>query len=355
MAGLVERAHGGTVLFDEIGDLTPAILQLLLETRRRDPQGLRTLQRLGHFPSGGLGSRLVVEAERSVRGYLQDDRSIKVDVAFLAATNQNLEDAQVRERLEFRADYFEELGVSLTLPSLNERREDIPLISEAILEKSQFKGMKVSREAMETLVCEDWRDRNIVALEKAVIGAARKARDFGEILPRHMPHRAERVAGRGSEAMRRTRDVEPSRMALPHAQRKVGADVPKPDSPGAFAEGKVRYLAARVEDLVNALAATCVWEAGRPKYSVTRAVQRMLGRQVETTDALRLAREILDDVLQPLVYERDALRRYGLDDLQARVKADTLLNQIGRYVRREASMETVNAELQRLHDMGPLS
>jgi DNA-binding NtrC family response regulator len=352
IAGLVERAHGGTVFFDEIGDLTPSILQLLLETRRRDAQGLRTLHRLGHFPSDGPKSKAVMEAERSVRGHLQRDHSIKVDAAFLAATNQNLADPEVRDRLEIRADYFEELGLPLTIPSLNERRSDIPLIVAAVLEKSQFRGMKVGGEAMEMLSNEDWTDRNIVALEKVVLGAARKAKDFGEILPRHLAHRGEREGTRVPSA-KRSESLSPpsaSLRSIGHAPASASAEAL--DSPGALAEEKMRYLRARVDTLAYALAATCVWDAELPKYSVTRAVQRMLGRRMETTEALRLVREILDDVLEPVSYEREALRQYGLEKLQARIQEDSVLQQIGRYARRQATMDAVNTELQRLHRLG---
>lgn len=98
--GLVEVANGGTLFLDEIGDL-PLPLQAKV---------LRMLQEHEIQRVGGL-------------------RPISVDVRLIAATNRDLEEA-MRER-QFRADLFYRLNViSLVLPSLRERREDIPLLVE---------------------------------------------------------------------------------------------------------------------------------------------------------------------------------------------------------------------------------
>jgi two-component system nitrogen regulation response regulator GlnG len=104
--GRFEQAEGGTLFLDEIGDM-PAELQTRL---------LRVLSD-GHFYRVG--------------GHLP----VKANVRVIAATHQNLEE-RVKEGL-FREDLFHRLNViRLRLPSLRERREDIPLLTRHFLAKS---------------------------------------------------------------------------------------------------------------------------------------------------------------------------------------------------------------------------
>lgn len=104
--GRFEQAEGGTLFLDEIGDM-PAELQTRL---------LRVLSD-GHFYRVG------------------GQQPIKANVRVIAATHQNLE-AHVRQGL-FREDLFHRLNViRLRLPSLKERREDIPLLSKHFLSQS---------------------------------------------------------------------------------------------------------------------------------------------------------------------------------------------------------------------------
>lgn len=103
--GRFEAAHGSTIFLDEIGEL-PLELQSKL---------LRVLQE-GQFER--LGST----------------KTVSVDVRVIAATNQNLGE-MVREQ-KFRQDLYYRLNVfPITLPPLRERKEDIPLLTWAIVEK----------------------------------------------------------------------------------------------------------------------------------------------------------------------------------------------------------------------------
>ena len=104
--GRFEQAEGGTLFLDEIGDM-PADLQTRL---------LRVLSDGNYYRVGGQSP-------------------LKANVRIIAATHQNLE-TRVREGL-FREDLFHRLNViRVRLPSLRERREDIPFLARHFLQKS---------------------------------------------------------------------------------------------------------------------------------------------------------------------------------------------------------------------------
>ena len=103
-AGLIEVAHRGTVFLDEIGDLDIAVQPKLLK---------------------------VLEEKRFRR--VGDVRERTVDVRFIAAANQDL--ATRAEEKTFRQDLLYRINtVTLHVPALRERREDIPLLAQTILE-----------------------------------------------------------------------------------------------------------------------------------------------------------------------------------------------------------------------------
>jgi two-component system, NtrC family, response regulator GlrR len=128
--GLFLSAHGGTVLLDEIGDM-PLPLQVKL---------LRVLQEGEVRPVGATEAR-------------------GVDVRILSATHQDLH-AGIASG-EFREDLYYRLNVvTLTLPPLRERREDIPLLARHFLtqlaEEYRRRIHGFAPEALEMLVAADW-------------------------------------------------------------------------------------------------------------------------------------------------------------------------------------------------------
>ncbi|MBV9209283.1 MAG: sigma 54-interacting transcriptional regulator, partial [Acidobacteria bacterium] len=128
--GKLEMADGGTIFLDEIGELAQ-LLQAKL---------LRVLQEREFERVGGT-------------------RTIKVDLRLIAATNKDLEEA-IR-RGEFRQDLYYRLNVvSLEMPPLRERKEDIPLLASFFVEKYGHKcrqqAMKISKQARARLIAYDW-------------------------------------------------------------------------------------------------------------------------------------------------------------------------------------------------------
>ena len=157
--GRLARAEGGTLLLDEIGELTPAVQVKLL----------RFLQERNFEP---LGS----------------SRPITADVRVIAATNRDLR-AQMAAGA-FREDlYYRVNVVRLELPPLRRRSEDVPLLAEhfaVLLNRRLARAVEgFSAAAMALLVAYDW-PGNVRELENAVEHAFVLCRG-SRIEPRHLP------------------------------------------------------------------------------------------------------------------------------------------------------------------------
>lgn len=128
--GLFREAHGGTLFLDEIGDM-PTSLQVKL---------LRAIQ------------------ERTVRP-VGSATTIDIDVRIISATHKDLQHEMQEDR--FREDLYYRLNVvNLRLPSLKERFEDIPLLTDYLLKQSAERhAVKVTRfasDGLKRLVTSDW-------------------------------------------------------------------------------------------------------------------------------------------------------------------------------------------------------
>jgi PAS domain S-box-containing protein len=139
--GRFALAHEGTIFLDEVGDMSPA-LQVKL---------LRVLQEKEYEPLGSTNAR-------------------KTDVRIIAATNKDL--SRLVNEGKFRDDLFYRLNVvKIELPLLKERREDIPLLMDAFIQKFNAKMGKqvtgVSDEAMKTLMRYDY-PGNVRELENII-------------------------------------------------------------------------------------------------------------------------------------------------------------------------------------------
>jgi len=171
--GLFEVAGGGTCFLDEIGEVSPGVQARLL----------RVLQ------------------EREVRRVGGTDR-FKVDVRVIAATNKDLGALVADGR--FREDLFYRLSVvTICLPPLRERREDIPLLARHFLESyaavNARPACRITPEAMARLVAYDW-PGNVRELQHAVEQAAALGAD-PVLSPGDLPRKlVDAVEGAGTAA-----------------------------------------------------------------------------------------------------------------------------------------------------------
>mgnify|MGYP005811038851 CR=1 FL=1 len=139
--GLFEMADKGSIFFDEIGNIP-------LETQ---PKLLRVMQEREFMRLGGV-------------------ETIKVDVRIIAATNVDLR--RMMEEQRFREDLYYRLHViTVQLPPLRDRKEDIPLLVQHFLQKygeeNRKTGLDLTPEALDLLLDYDW-PGNVRELENAI-------------------------------------------------------------------------------------------------------------------------------------------------------------------------------------------
>ncbi len=143
--GRFEEANGGTLFLDEIGELAPALQSKLLRAIQE-----RTIERLG------------------------SNAPIPVDIRLIAATSRNLE--QAIEEGEFREDLYYRLNVvTIQLPPLRERRQDIPALVQHFLNRGGRKG-SITPQALATLDEYHW-PGNVRELENTIERALVLARE----------------------------------------------------------------------------------------------------------------------------------------------------------------------------------
>jgi two-component system response regulator HydG len=139
--GRFMQADKGTIFLDEIGETSPTMQAKLLRVIQE-----REIERVG------------------------GEETLKVDVRILAATNRNLEEDVSAGK--FREDLFYRLNVvTLNVPALRDRRDDIPLLAQHFLEKYSVKNRKTVKgftpQAMDLLVKYEW-PGNVRELENAI-------------------------------------------------------------------------------------------------------------------------------------------------------------------------------------------
>jgi PAS domain S-box-containing protein len=165
--GRLDQAQGGTILLDEIGDISPSVQTKLL----------RVLERKEYEPLGAV-------------------KPVKLNTRIIAATHQDLHQLALDQK--FREDLYYRINVvRLQLPPLRGRKEDIPLLTHHFIERFNcLLGRSlagISQEALAILMLHDW-PGNVRELENALEHAFVMCR--GElILPEHLPSRIRPKSG----------------------------------------------------------------------------------------------------------------------------------------------------------------
>jgi DNA-binding NtrC family response regulator len=178
--GLLEQSDGGTVFFDEIGDVSP-----LFQTKI-----LRVLQEGEIMRIGGM-------------------RQLKIDLRFITATNRDLKNAC--QRGVFREDLFYRLNViNIHLPPLRERMEDVALLAKHFVQKHAPKRRDVlikciSGEALSILLDYAY-PGNVRELEN-IIERAISFTNTSEILPPDLPQYLQQSPVKPKAAAQRLRDA----------------------------------------------------------------------------------------------------------------------------------------------------
>ena len=157
--GRFELAHGGTILLDEISEISPGVQAKLLRVLQE-----RELERVG------------------------GNRTIKVDVRVIATTNRDL--AQSVEKKEFRQDLFFRLNVvPVHVPALRDRREDIQILATEFMRRlSRKHGVHIkgfTDTALQVLNEHSW-PGNVRELQNVVDRAVIMCSDNGILEPEHL-------------------------------------------------------------------------------------------------------------------------------------------------------------------------
>ncbi len=248
--GRFEQAEGGTLFLDEIGDM-PAELQTRL---------LRVLSDGFYYRVGG-------------------HQPIKANVRVIAATHQNLEQ-RVRDGL-FREDLFHRLNViRLRLPSLRERREDVPLLARHFLAKSArelgVEAKRLTDGAMKFLAAYDFP------------GNVRQLENICHWITVMAPAQAVEVV-----------DLPPEMMSVQEggtSRSAAGGAVSGDWSQLLAAEADRRFLAGEI-GIIDELTQTF------ERVLITRALAQTGGKRIEAAHLLGLGRNTLTRKIQELGME----------------------------------------------------
>jgi transcriptional regulator with PAS, ATPase and Fis domain len=200
--GRFEEARGGTIFLDEIGDVSPVVQVKLLRVLQE-----KVIERVG------------------------DNQPVPVDVRIVSATNRDLE--QLLASGTLREDFYYRIKVvSLDIPPLRERREDIPLLTHHFL--ARLRGLALpdssdpgpippslaSTEAMGQLMRHRW-PGNVRELENALEHANVLSRS-GTIQPRHLPPEITRANGAPSSLRQVPRHTSAEKQIISAALARTG-------------------------------------------------------------------------------------------------------------------------------------
>jgi sigma-54 specific flagellar transcriptional regulator A len=254
--GRFEDADGGTLFLDEIGDM-PADMQVKL---------LRVLEERSVQRVGGRGE-------------------IAVDTRIISATHRDIDDAMANQR--FREDLFYRLAVfPIDLPSLGERREDVPLLVAHLL-RTGTSGVKFSQGAMDRMVAHGWPGnvrelRNVVERASILFPHQTISAEQVEIIL----HRRGRVSNAERSALwEATEKTVPAPVAESVPEVKAAVSEGEATIAEAFSEADSAALGDASVDLRKMMADLeyrCIADALRASEGVVADAARLLSLQRTT-------------------------------------------------------------------------
>jgi DNA-binding NtrC family response regulator len=208
--GRFELAHSGTILLDEVSEISPHVQAKLLRVLQE-----RELERVG------------------------GNRTIKVDVRVLATTNRRLEESV--ERKEFRQDlYFRLNVVPIHVPPLREHKEDVPFLARQFMPRFARKhGVRVrgfSDSCLDALQSHRW-PGNVRELQNVIERAVILCGDAGQLEPDHLGFTQQSAAHSAALSI-------PDAASPPNA---TGPGEPAEDANLSLAELEKRHILAIME------------------------------------------------------------------------------------------------------------
>ena len=237
--GRFELAHQGTLFLDEIGEIPLELQSKLLRAIQE-----QELERLG------------------------GNRTIKVDVRLIAATNRNLK--QMVDEGKFRSDLYYRLHVfPLTVPPLRERKEDIPLLIRYFTQKHARRMNRpiesIPSAAIEALTNYEWpgniRELQNVIERSVILSPARCFKSRFRKLPNRFLSLQKAPTGRNRRARTDSSGLEGVRRKSRRARRRGGPSGPSPNHP-AIAHEEAQYRAS--VPLISAVGRQMPRKAGEP-------------------------------------------------------------------------------------------
>ena len=274
--GKFEQCHGGTIFLDEVGDMAPIV------------QGkvLRLLQDQRFERVGG-------------------NETISTDVRVITATNRPLE--EMVEEKTFRADLLYRLnGMTIFLPPLRHRREDIPLLLKHFLARAQqslnkmhIEGM--SPECLEILMNYSW-PGNVREMQSIVQQAVLNA--IGPIIiPDFLPREVTQNSSADGEHQSTWKEQQPASRATDASPTSSDPQHPTIADLGAFIEGQLK---SKSTDLYTSVLDRV------ERYLFTRVLQETNGNQSQAAEILGVTRGKI----------RDRIASFNIS-MERKVRADT--------------------------------
>ncbi len=289
--GLFEMANGGTLFIDEIGDI---------------PEGLQ--------------NKLLRPIENRVVKRQGGNKQIPIDVQIVLATNKNLEEHAKTGK--FKSDLLNRINAyTITLPPLRERKEDIPLISERLLEvlckeNNAHWPREILPETMTLLKNHGWRD-NVRGLRNALERAIKDNRDSELIVPSDIRFDTDTGITEGKEDFIKTEArgavntideliAVLSSFEFPEDYSKISGKLPALQ--GAVAKMMATYLQSSIEVTKK------MKPGGSPEgeINLTGAASCMMGKQLKTPKAADMIKKLLQlspESKDKIISENEGLRK----------------------------------------------